>query len=100
MWRLLRAQARRDRWQLVIWVIGIWLLTVASSSAAAGEFGTLAERTSLVKLAIQNPAILAIRGAPNGVDLGAVLFFELFTFLAVMAALMTHVPGGAAHPRR
>ena len=89
VWRLLRAQARRDRWQLVIWVIGIWLLTVASSSAAAGEFGTLAERTSLVKLAIQNPAILAIRGAPNGVDLGAVLFFELFAFVAVMAALMT-----------
>jgi ABC-2 type transport system permease protein len=89
VWRLLRAQARRDRWQLVLWILGIWLLTVGSSSAAAQEFGTAAERAALVKLATQNPALLAIRGAPNGVDLGAVLFFELFTFLAVMAGLMT-----------
>jgi ABC-2 type transport system permease protein len=87
--RLLRAQARRDRWQLVIWVAGIWLLTVGSASAAAQEFGTPAQSAALVKLATANPALLAIRGAPNGVDLGAVLFFELFTFLAVMAGLMT-----------
>ena len=87
--RLLRAQARRDRWLLLIWIAGIWLLTVGSASAASKEFGTPEQSTSLVKLATQNPAILAIRGVPNGVDLGAVLFFELFAFLAVMAALMT-----------
>lgn len=89
VWRLLRAQLRRDRWQLVIWIAGIWLLTVGSAAAAAKEFGTPEQSAGLVKLATQNPALLAIRGAPNGVDLGAVLFFELFTFLAIMAALMT-----------
>ena len=87
--RLLRAQARRDRWQLIIWIGGMWLLTYGSASAAAAEFGGEEERTALVMLATQNPALLAIRGAPQGTGMGSVLFFELFTFLAVMAGLMS-----------
>ncbi len=37
--QLLRVGARRDRWQLLIWIAGVWLLTVGSANAAAAEFG-------------------------------------------------------------
>ncbi len=87
--QLLRVGARRDRWQLLIWIAGVWLLTVGSANAAAAEFGGAKQRTALILLATQNPALLAIRGAPQGIEVGSVLFFELFTFLAVMAGLMS-----------
>jgi ABC-2 type transport system permease protein len=89
MLRLLRAQARRDRWQLLIWILGIGLLSVGSASAVVQEFGAPAERAALIGLAIGSPALLAVRGLPDGASSGALITFQIFTFLAVLAALMS-----------
>lgn len=87
--RLLRMQARRDRWQLLIWIVGVGLVTLGSAAATATEFGGEKERTALVLLATHNHAILMLRGAPQGIGVGGLMFFELFAFLAVMAGLMS-----------
>jgi ABC-2 type transport system permease protein len=89
MWRLLRAQARRDRWQLAIWILGTGLFAVFGASAVVGEFAGPAERTTLIRLASANPAVLAIRGVPDGVSPGAVIDFSVFTYLAILAAMMS-----------
>jgi ABC-2 type transport system permease protein len=74
---------------MVIWILGIGLLSVGSASAVVKEFGSIAERTALIGLAIGNPALLAIRGLPDGASSGAVITFQIFTFLAVLGALMS-----------
>ncbi|CAN5546658.1 ABC transporter membrane-spanning protein [soil metagenome] len=89
MLRLLRAQARRDRWQLAIWILSTGLFAAFSATAVISQFGGLKERTALMMLAASNPALLAIRGLPDGVGTGAVITFQVFTYLAIMAALMS-----------
>ncbi|MES2093622.1 MAG: polyketide antibiotic transporter [Actinomycetota bacterium] len=89
MLRLLRAQARRDRWQLLIWILSTGLFAAFSATAVLSEFGGLRERTALMTLAASNPALLAIRGLPDGVSAGSVISFQVSTYLAIMAALMS-----------
>ena len=89
MLRLLRAQARRDRWQLTIWILGTTLFAVGSGSAVLKEFTGERDRASLLQLAAANPALLAIRGVPSGASSGAVIAFEIFTYIAICAALMS-----------
>ncbi|MVA75226.1 polyketide antibiotic transporter [Auraticoccus sp. F435] len=85
---LVRAQLRRDRWQLLAWAGGIGVLAVASASAVRAEFGDEEQRAALVAVAAANPAFLFLRGTPDGTGVGAVTFFQVFTFLAVLAGLM------------
>lgn len=85
---LLRQRLRRDRWQLVIWLASIGFLSAFSAAAIAQEFGTVAARTALLRLAIANPTVLMLRGLPQGPGLAETSFFEIFTFLAVLAGLM------------
>lgn len=89
MWRLLRAQARRDRWQLLIWIGGTGFFAVFSAVAVAGEFDGRAARVAIVTLASSNPALLAIRGIPDGASSGALITFQVFTYLAILAAMMS-----------
>ncbi|MFF1635427.1 ABC transporter permease [Leifsonia sp. NPDC058248] len=86
---LLRQRLRRDRWQLVIWLLSIALLALFSAESIQTTYGNAAGRVELLKLAIANPAILMLRGLPQGTGLGAVTFFEIFTFLALLAGLMS-----------
>jgi ABC-2 type transport system permease protein len=87
--RLLLAQLRRDRWQLSIWVAGAGLLVFAATSAVSEEFAAEADRRGIVALAATNPAFLFLRGVPDGIGFGAVLFFQMFSFLGVMAGLFS-----------
>jgi ABC-2 type transport system permease protein len=86
---LLRQRIRRDRWQLIIWILCIALLALFSASSIQTTYGGAASRAELVKLAIANPAILMLRGLPQGTELASVTFFEIFTFLALLAGLMS-----------
>ncbi|MFF1876761.1 ABC transporter permease [Leifsonia sp. NPDC058230] len=86
---LLRQRMRRDRWQLLIWILCIALLALFSASSIQTTYGDAAGRADLVKLAIANPAILILRGLPQGTGLASVTFFEIFTFLALLAGLMS-----------
>lgn len=86
---LLAMQARRDRWLLPIWLIGIALLGLAVGSAIGAQFSELSERASIVALAAANPAFLFLRGLPDGLSVGSVVFFQAFSFTAVLAGLMS-----------
>src|SRR3954469_11047793 len=85
---LLRQRLRRDRWQLAIWLPVIALLALFSASSIEQTYGSAAGRVQLIRLAIAEPAILVLRGLPQGTTLAAVTFFEIFTFLALLAGLM------------
>lgn len=89
MVRLLGAQARRDRWQLLVWIGGSGVFAMFAAVAIASEFAGRAARVALVMLASSNPALLAIRGISDGASIGALVTFQVFTYLAILAALMS-----------
>ncbi|WP_348789680.1 hypothetical protein [Leifsonia sp. NPDC080035] len=85
---LVRQRLRRDRWQLIIWILCIAFLGLFSTASIEQTYGTVASRLELVRLAIATPTVLVLRGLPQGTSLAAVAFFEVFTFLALLAGLM------------
>ncbi|MGG7464132.1 ABC transporter permease [Plantibacter sp. YIM 135347] len=89
MFRLLVLQARRDRFQLPIWIIGAGLLALTSSSAVGAEFGTEADRANLLKVAVATPSIIALRGVPDGASTGSYVFFQVFVYVSMVAAFMS-----------
>lgn len=86
---LLRVRLRRDRWQALIWVLGTALLCVFSVTAVTQSYGSETDRADLIRLAAADPALLVLRGTPEGTAIGAVLFFQLGAFLSVLAGLMS-----------
>ncbi len=88
MIRLLRLQARRDRVILPVWVLGIAALLLASAQSVQSTYGDAAERAKVLALALATPALLALRGAPNGPSLGSAVHFQSYAFLALAVALM------------
>ena len=86
---LLRQRLRRDRWQLVVWVAVIGLLAAFSAGSLQTTYGSAAGRVDVIHLAIANPAIMVLRGLPQGTTLAAVTFFEIYTFLALLTGLMS-----------
>ena len=88
MIRMMGLQLRRDRLTMAVWILGTTLLALASVAAVAKEYGAHAEQQTVLRLALANPSVLAFRGAPNGASTGSILWFELFTWLAVVAGLM------------
>ncbi|MFM9276192.1 polyketide antibiotic transporter, partial [Pseudarthrobacter sp. NKDBFgelt] len=87
--RLLLFQARRDRVALPVWILGITLLSFATSTAVATQFGDEAAQAAILTLAAANPAFLFLRGLPDGTGVGAVVFFQGYAFTAVLAGLMS-----------
>lgn len=86
---LLRQRIRRDRIQLAIWIVSTGLLALFSASAITTTYGDDAAREGILRLAVANPAILMLRGLPQGGDVAAFTFFQIFTFLALLAGLMS-----------
>jgi len=87
-WPLLMLRMRRDWVQVPVWVLSLASLVLLSVPAVATSFGSLPEREDLVRLAIGAPSVLMLRGVPKGAAVDALLFFQLFTYLAVMVAFM------------
>ncbi|WP_125611725.1 hypothetical protein [Specibacter cremeus] len=85
---LLRQRLRRDRWQLAAWVLGVGLLALFAAAAIAQTFGNDADRAQILALAIATPAILMLRGLPEGSPVGAFTYFSVFAFLALLATLI------------
>jgi ABC-2 type transport system permease protein len=89
MLRLLLSQVRRDRVILPIWILATGLLAFAAAKGVQTEFATEADRANVLKVAIATPSLLALRGLPDGSSLGAYVYFQVFCYLAIMAALMS-----------
>jgi ABC-2 type transport system permease protein len=88
LWILYLQRLRRDRWQLTIWVLAIGILAWFAVEAIGKTFGDEAARAEVLRLATATPAILVLRGLARGPELGAFTFFEIYTFLALLAGLM------------
>jgi ABC-2 type transport system permease protein len=86
---LLGERLRRDRVQLLLWVVGTALLAYLSFVGVAESYGTEEDRTSLLAAALANPVILLFRGLPSGADEGAFMVFLIFPWLAILAAMMS-----------
>ncbi|MFI8632643.1 polyketide antibiotic transporter [Microbacterium sp. NPDC077663] len=89
MMTLLALRLRRDRVQLLLWILGAAALAAASAAGIDRSFGTEADRRALLAAALANPVILLFRGLPSGSGMGAFLAFLVLPFLALMAALMS-----------
>ncbi|MGH3706362.1 MAG: polyketide antibiotic transporter, partial [Agromyces sp.] len=85
---LLLARFRRDRVQIIVWLALFALLEVVGHAAVTETYGDEAERASVIKLVIMSPAILMLRGTPQGTAPDAFQFFLLFGFLGLMIGLM------------
>lgn len=85
---ILRFQLRRERVLLPVWALGIAALFATSGLAITREFGDEQERAAILALAAGNPAFLFLRGLPDGTGVGALTFFQTFSFLAVLIGLM------------
>ncbi|MGX5714788.1 ABC transporter permease [Arthrobacter sp. MAHUQ-56] len=86
---LWRQRLRRDRWQLLGWVLGIGAFALLAASAVTSTYGSTASRTEILQVAVATPAILMLRGLPRGADQGAFTFFLVYAFLALLAGLMS-----------
>ncbi len=89
MLRLLLFRARRDRLTVPIWVAATGLLAYAGAAGVQAELPTDAARVPVLQLAISTPSLLALRGLPDGGTLGSYVYFQVFCYLAIMAALMS-----------
>lgn len=85
---LLRQRLRRDRWQLLIWILSIGVLAAFSAASLQQTYGSALARVQVLRLAVTDPTILVLRGLPQGPSMAALTFFEIFTFLALLAGLM------------
>jgi len=86
---MIRLRLRRDRVQLPVWILALAALALVSTSSVVSLYGGDAERVGLLRVAVATPAIIMVRGLPQGPDAGALLFFVIFAFLAVMVAFMS-----------
>jgi ABC-2 type transport system permease protein len=80
---------RRDRWQLLSWVLAIGAFALFAAAAVTQTYGSMASRTEILQVAIATPAILMLRGLPRGAEQGAFTFFLIYAFLALLAGLMS-----------
>jgi ABC-2 type transport system permease protein len=85
---LYRQRLRRDRWQLLSWILSIGVLAWFALEAITKTFGDEASRAQVLKLATATPAILVLRGLARGPALDAFTFFEIYSFLALLAGFM------------
>jgi ABC-2 type transport system permease protein len=88
MMQLFWQQVRRDRLNLPIWILGTVFLLAVSANSVVSEYGDSEGRTGILSVALATPALLALRGIPNGDSLGSAIHFQSFAFLAVTIGLM------------
>lgn len=87
--RLVRLGIRRDRTNLVLWVVGLGALAFVSVSAVAGVYPTEADRIVGSTFSAGNRLARAFDGPQSGPSLGAMTFVEVYGVLAVLAGLMS-----------
>ncbi|MET0974196.1 MAG: polyketide antibiotic transporter [Leifsonia sp.] len=85
---LLRQRFRRDRIQLLAWVLGFAALAAVGHSAVEQSYGSAQDRAGVITLLEQTPSVLVLRGTPQGTQTDAFQFMLLFAFLGVMIGLM------------
>ena len=88
---LLTLVVRRDRVLLPVWVLATAVAVAATAATVEAQFSGDGARTEVLGLALATPSLLALRGVPNGASEGSFVFFQLFTWVAVVVGLMNTV---------
>ncbi|REJ08372.1 polyketide antibiotic transporter [Microbacterium bovistercoris] len=86
---LLRQRLRRDRVQLLLWILGTVALAATAVGGVTESYGDLADRTAVLATVMANPVILMFRGLPSGAGEAQVALFLILPFLAMLAAFMS-----------
>jgi ABC-2 type transport system permease protein len=86
MFRILLQQLRRDRLTLPIWILGTALLLTVTANAVQTLYAD--DGAQILTVALATPALLALRGIPNGDSFGSAAHFQGFAFLALTIGLM------------
>jgi ABC-2 type transport system permease protein len=87
--RLLRFRLRRDRAQLIVWGVSLFLVTVLVVREVKETFPTAAERAGALKVLLITPAVLMFRGTPQGTSEGDFVAVLGISFIALLVGLMT-----------
>lgn len=72
---LAKAALRRDRAQLMLWLLGLSLGGLICAVNISSGYGEEVDRIAALRVAIDNPALLIGRGLPMGTSEGAFLFY-------------------------
>jgi len=80
---------RRERVRVPVWALIAGVLAAATAAAIPQAFGDATERRTVIELITATPSLLAIRGIPDGTDEGAFAYAEIFTYLGLVAGLMS-----------
>ncbi|TDO42178.1 ABC transporter permease [Paractinoplanes brasiliensis] len=87
--RLLRFMLRRERATLPWWLLGATLLVLVQSTQSQSLYGTAEELANLRNTIGGNTAVIAMSGPTELlVSIGGEVVFEIFSFLAIVVALM------------
>jgi len=86
---LLRFRLRRDRIQLLVWALVLFLMMYAIVADVHTTFGSDVERANTLKLLMTTPAVLMLRGRPQGLSEGDFVTTTGLTFIAVLVGLMS-----------
>lgn len=87
---LLRFMLRRERIGLPIWIAATGLLVTVQSTQSQDVFSDPQELATFRATAEGNPALLAMAGPAELIEtIGGEVVFEIFSYVAVVAALMT-----------
>ena len=86
---LLRQRLRRDRVQLLLWILGTVLMAYAGYAGVIQSYGTESGRVTVLAAVMANPVIMMFRGLPSGASEGQFMAFEILPWLAMLAALMS-----------
>ena len=86
---LLRFMMRRERATLPWWLLGTTLLVLVQSTQSQSLYGTAEELAKLRSTIGGNTAVIAMSGPPGLLEsVGGEVVFEIFSFLAIVVALM------------
>lgn len=87
---LLRANARRDRWIVLAWVVGVAAVFWSQASTVQSAYPTQAALDRLAASVGSNPALTAMAGPARALDtVGGFVAWKAGAFGAVMVGLMS-----------
>jgi ABC-2 type transport system permease protein len=86
---LLRIRMRRDRWQLLSWVLAFGLVMLFTASAMHSTYGAESAREAVMRFSLTNPALLVVRGVPQGTSIGALFTFQIMAFTGLLIGVMS-----------
>jgi len=87
MWTLSKFMLKRDRFQLLGWLVGLILLTVVVAASFNDIFATPEELMGMI-MAFDNPALIAMVGPLYAETIAAVYVQNMLVFTAVIIAMM------------